>query len=349
MNDEGGYLMKPTIKDVANYCGYSITTVSFVLNNKDVRIPEDTKQKVFEAAKALNYRPNQIAVSMVTRKTNIFGLIIPDISNMFFAELSKVIEVESRKCGYNVIYGNNNDEAKMDIEILNLFLDRGVDGIIIARSANRSEKYDRIFNDIVNSSNIPIIAIDRVSEEYSFNAVVVDHVWGGYLATQHLLKLGHRRIGCITGPKGQYTSEQRLEGYKKALDKYGVAYDEDLISEGDYSITSGSKNLPYLLGKDVTSIFAFNDMTALGVYRDIKKFGMKIPDDISIVGYDDIMLSPIFDMPLTTVHQPIKEIGKNSIKLMLNLMSNGKKKEPEIIKLKPSMMVRESTKLKVIK
>ena len=204
--------MRATIRDVAKKAGYSISTVSLVLNNKNVSIPQSTRDKVLAAVKALDYRPNQLAVSMVTKKTNVIGLIIPDNSNMFFADLSKAIEVAAHKAGYNLIYGNSSNDSGHDIEYMRMFTDRQVDGIIFAKSASICAEDDIRAMQFIRESKIPFVSVDRELRGNNIRSVLLDNRRGGYLATRHLLELGHRKIGCVTGPLDLMSSHERLEG-----------------------------------------------------------------------------------------------------------------------------------------
>ena len=259
--------MRATIRDVAKKAGYSISTVSLVLNNKNVSIPQSTRDKVLAAVRALDYRPNQLAVSMVTKKTNVIGLIIPDNSNMFFADLSKAIEVAARKAGYNLIYGNSSNDSGHDIEYMRMFTDRQVDGIIFAKSASICAEDDIRAMQFIRESKIPFVSVDRELRGNNIRSVLLDNRRGGYLATRHLLELGHRKIGCVTGPLDLMSSHERLEGYRDALAEYGVPYKEELIAEGDFQMAGSEKPVLQLLRYNVTAIFSFNDMMAYSIYQ----------------------------------------------------------------------------------
>lgn len=314
--------MRATLQDVAKKVGLSTTTVSLVLNNKPNRISEATKEKILAAARELNYRPNHIAVSMVTKETKTIGLILPDISNLYFSELARVIEDECNKHGYNVLYGNTHDSVKRDFEYLNIFLDRNVDAIIMSLSNSFGLEDQKQFSRILANTNVPIIMVDRTLDTQGIVSVVLDHKQGGYLATKHLLSLGHRRIGCVSGPANVPSAIQRLEGYKQALLEEQIPFDPDWVYTGDFRVESGSRALPYLLGQNVSAIFACNDMMALGIYRESRLYNLRIPNDLSLVGFDDIFLSDFLDPPLTTVAQPIADIGKECVKQAMVALNN---------------------------
>ena len=334
--------MRATIRDVAKKAGYSISTVSLVLNNKNVSIPQSTRDKVLAAVKELDYRPNQLAVSMVTKRTNVIGLIIPDNSNMFFADLSKAIEVAARRAGYNLIYGNSSNDSGHDIEYMRMFTDRQVDGIIFAKSASLCAEDDIRAMQFIRNSKVPFVSVDRELRGNNIRSVLLDNRKGGYLATQHLLELGHRKIGCVTGPLDLMSSHERLEGYRDALREYGVPYREDLVEEGDFQMASSEKLVQKLLRHHITAIFSFNDMMAYSIYRVLARRSLRIPQDISLVGFDDLWLSEFLQPPLTTVHQPVEEIGQKAVAALVSAM-NGEARGPQNCIFMPSLHVRAST------
>ncbi len=335
--------MRATIQDVAKKVGLSTTTVSLVLNNKPNRISEAAKKEILKAARELNYRPSHIAVSMVTKETHTIGLVLPDISNLYFSELAKVIEEESYKYGYNVLYSNTQDSAKRDLEYLNIFLDRNADAIIMAASNSFNEEDKDKFLEAVGSCSVPIIMVDRVFNEPGITSVVLDQQLGGYLATKYLLGLGHLRIGCVSGPPNIPGAVSRLQGYKQALDEAHIPFEPDLVYTGDFHVESGSRALPYLLGQNVTAIFACNDMMALGIYRESRHYHLRIPNDLSVIGFDDIFLSDFLDPPLTTVAQPIADIGKECVRQVMAILN--KESDPgQTFVFKPVLKVRGSCK-----
>lgn len=334
--------MRATIKDVAAEAGVSTTAVSLVLNGKSDKISEKTRKQIYDAVEKLNYRPNHIAMSMVTKMTNTIGLILPDISNIYFSELSKHIEQACYENGYNVLYGNTHDMADRDIDYINIFVDRNVDAIIVILSNSVNEHLSDIQH-MISSTDTPIIIIDRMLDAELATTVVVNQKLGGYLATQHLINLGHRSIGCITGPGNVYSTSERLNGYKQALSEVGIPVQDNLIYEGDFQRESGMEALPYLLGRGVTAIFSFNDMMALGVYKQASHYNLSIPDDLSIVGYDDIFISEYLTPPLTSVEQPVRRLAEETVNQVL-LAINKKNKKKELFIFEPVLKVRGSTK-----
>lgn len=333
--------MRTTIKDIANYTGFSVTTISLVLNNKAKKIPKSTKDTIMEAVEKLNYHPNQLAVGLVKKRTQTIGLIISDVSNVFFSTLAKGVEDTCRRQGWNLILCNTNDKHERDVSYIQVLADKGVDGILfcMARDSNKEKAKDSI--QLLKKLKIPFVMIDRYLEEVECSSVIVDHKQGGYAATKYLLSLGHRNIGCVTGPSGLEDSMERLKGYKKALEEYGVSYNEDLIYEGNYDRESGVQAVEFFEGKGLSAIFAFNDMSAYGVYNSLKKKGISVPGQMSLVGYDDIFFSEILDVPLTTVKQPIYEMGVEGVKQLLEEVESGVGAH-KCIRFQPTLIIRES-------
>lgn len=334
--------MRTTIKDIAQKTGLSITTVSLVLNGKAKKISEESKELVLKVAKELNYRPNQIAVGLVKKRTNTLGLIIPDISNIFFSELAKGVEDEGRKYDYNVILCNTNDRHDLEVEYVNVLAAKGIDGIILDMSVEDSEAKARKSLSLLQSYGIPAVIVDRYSDDKNFTSIYIDNQQGAYLATQYLIDLGHKRIGCVTGPSSERTSMDRLRGYRKAMQENNIPLDEELILEGKYQFKGGYHAAKELMGKDITAIFAFNDMMAYGVARALRENNISIPDDLSLMGFDDIFFSEIFDVPLTTVRQPTYEIGQMAVRTIIDEIENGKRTCEDIV-LQPKLQVRKST------
>ena len=332
-----------TIKDVARRAGYSITTVSMVLNRKNVCIPDATRAKVWDAVQELGYRPNQLAVSMVTKKTHVLGLIIPDNSNMFFAELSKAVERAARQAGYGLIYGNSSNDSKRDVQYIEMFADRQVDGIIFAKSASLADEDDVHLLQCIDRCLLPFVTVDRQIQGSDVCAVLLNHFKGGYLATRHLLSLGHKKIGAYTGPSDLLSSNERLAGYRSALEEAGVPYDEALVFEGNYQYTDCSEALRHFMNRGVSAIFCFNDLMAFGLYRELAIAGLYIPENISIVGFDNVILSDVIQPALTTVEQPIADMGKVAVNLLVRLIDGEdipKNKRKSIFE--PRLLIRSS-------
>lgn len=333
--------MSATIKDVAKKAGVSTTTVSLVFNNRESRVSKVTREKVMAVAKEMNYYPNHFAASLVTKKSHIIG-VVSDSVNIFSAQVISGIVKQAKVKGYQVVQVSSSQENENDMEYLNIFLNQGIDGVIFPHSSISSLKNLESGFQTVIRSGIPAIAMDVIINGATSCADICDHVYGGYLATRHLIDYGHRKIGVISGPKDYISSIKRLEGYRKALEEAGIPFDPSLVYMGNYKLESGQEGLPYLLGKGVTSIFAFNDMIALGIYKAIRNYGLSIPKDLSVVGYDDIFISDVLEVPLTTVHIPIEDIGKRAAEELIELIEK-KHLAADLEKCKPVLMVRAST------
>lgn len=334
--------MRVTIKDIAEKTGLSVSTVSLVLNNKKHRLSQETRDRVWAAAREMGYRPNQLAVSLVTRRSKTVGLILPDVTNMFFGEIAKGAEEESQRNGYSLILCNTNDNPQKDIDYMNVLLDRGIDGVIFVMSVTAYAHRAAECLSMLARMDRPVILVDRLLPGQDCACVRTDNELGGYLATRHLLELGHRRVGCITGPMGGQSSKQRFYGYIRALQEYRVAFDPELVLEGNFRTDLACDLTGRLLEKGVTAVFACNDMMAYGVYRRAAGMGRRVPEDLSIVGYDDLPFSEIMETPLTTVSQPARLMGERAAKNIIDEI-NGRAPQNREVVFEPELIVRKSS------
>lgn len=335
--------MRTTIKDISNYTGLSITTVSLVLNNKPSKIPEKTRQRVIEAAKKLNYSPNHLAVGLVTRRTQTLGLIVTDISNNFYGILAKGVERACQEKGWNVILCNTWNSHDRELDLIRVLKNKSVDGIIYCMGASVTRKEAKESFYLLKNSKIPFIAIDNDFIGLVKHNVYFDNKMGGYLATKYLIEKGHSRIACITGPKGIDMKKGRIEGYKQALEEASIPYDSKIVVDGDYTMEAGIKAIERLKDKDFSVVFAFNDMMAIGVLKALKKKKIKVPDDISLMGYDDLPFCEVLEVPLTTIKQPVYEMGYTSAEKMIKLIQNEIEGNLDIM-FEPILMERDSVK-----
>lgn len=336
-----------TIKDIAQKTGFSVTTISLVLNNKASHIPRETKLIIANAVRDMGYRPNKMAVSLVKKQSNIIGFVLPDIRNQFFSYTAKVLEDECHKYERNLLICNSNNSHKQEMDHLKTLCDYMVDGIFLSMAASSTKGQVEETLNFLEENKIPYCLIDRDIFNIGKYKVSVDHVKGAYMATEHLIKLGHRRIGCITGPLILDDAKQRLAGYKKALRDNNIEIDESLIFEGDYSLELGKSGGMYLLDQDITAIFASNDFSAMGALTSIKERNLSVPQDISLVGYDDIAFAASLEVPLTTVTQPINEIGAQAVKIIETLIekkfADHEISENQVVILEPKLSIRSST------
>jgi LacI family transcriptional regulator len=272
-------------------------------------------------------------------KTNTIGLVLPDSANPFFAEISRCIEDETFKKGYSVFLCNTELDIQRELFYVDVLSKKQVDGIIFVAAGDQADSLDFLV-----SRNMPVVMIDRDVPNVEVDAVLTDHRLGGYLATRHLLELGHTRIACIAGPSSITPSAERIIGYRKALEEAGLPYDEKLVLRGDYHAQSGMDITHTILRMDPrpTAIFALNDLMALGALRAAAEAGCSVPSDLAVVGYDDLELSHFTNPPLTTIAQPKTEIGAQAVDLLVDRMSR-KDRPPSRVVLPPELIVRRST------
>jgi LacI family transcriptional regulator len=335
--------MKATIKDIASAAGVSVTTVSLVLNDRPNTISQATKDKIVEVAKSLDYTPNHMAKSLVTKRSKMIGLVVPNIGNNFFADLAKNIENECQKSDYSLILANANNSLSETVKYVDQFISRGVDGLIIAFYTDDKQNNKEQLIAKLNNYDIPIVTVDSWIQGLNMSGVSIHHSRGGYMATKYLLEQGHKKIGCITGMNGNYSSDRRLKGYMLALKEAGIEENNDFVEEGDYQYNSGYLGALKLIDKGVSAIFACNDLMAYGTYQAVKEKNLKVPDDISVVGFDDLLFSKMLSVPLTTVYQDINNLGSKATELIIDFIKNGASKQ-EFYRLEPALIIRESTK-----
>ena len=327
-----------TIREVAESAGVSYATVSHVINNTRV-VSQETRERVLAAMSALNYRPNALARSLRQGKTNTMGLVLPDSANPFFAEISRSIEDEAFKKGYSVFLCNTELDLERELFYVDVLSKKQVDGIIFVAAGDQADSLDYLVH-----RNLPVVMIDRDVPNVDVDAVLTDHQLGGFLATRHLLELGHTRIACIAGPSSITPSAERIIGYRNALEQAGLAYDENLVLRGDYHAQSGLEITHAILQMKPrpTAIFALNDLMALGALRAAAEAGCSVPGDLAIIGYDDLELAHFTNPPLTTIAQPKKEIGAQAVRLLIDRMSQ-KSSPPRRLVLPPELIIRRST------
>lgn len=331
---------KVTLLDIAKKVNVSKTTVSMVLNNKEINVSKETREKILKAAKDMNYIPNSLARSLSTKKSYTLGMIIPDIQNPFFSEMAKAIEIEGEKHGYSMILCNTLNDEKKEIEYLKLLISKLVDGVIIAACSDEKE-----WIKILKSNKIPFIILDRlISDEKDINGVFCDNKKGIELGVEYLVNKGNRNIAFVTGKSNVEIANLRLESFKNIAEKLGV-FNEELIEEAEFTMESGISATERILKKNINVdvIFYSADVMALGGMKYLIRNGYKIPEDISILGYDNINICSYMEPELTTIAQPIYKIGEYSCKLLMDLINN-KSIKNKIITLEPSLVERGTVK-----
>ena len=335
--------MKITIKDIAAATGFSPATISLVLNNRPCRISKETREKILQTATELGYRPNATAVSLKTSRSHTLCLIVPEFCNDFHASYAAAMEQVCKEKGWSMLLCSTNFDIERERSYIENFAMKNIDGICIASTPTENIQINHENIQRILSLNIPLVLKDMTFYDSRANVVCADHEKGGYMATSHLLSLGHTSIAFITGPLAWEGVTSRLNGCKKAFQDYGIKWDDSMVYVGDYSYKSGIDGIDYLCDKRFTAVFAFNDMMALGVYKGLSKYNLSVPEDISVIGYDDLSIAKIISVPLTTIRQPIEEMGHRAAELLINAAENPKL-SPVISNYEPNLIVRESTK-----
>jgi LacI family transcriptional regulator len=329
-------IMTATIRDVAKAAGVHPSTVSRVINGNS-SISQKTVEKVFSVIKELNYTPNALARSLKTNKLRTFGMLIPDIANPFFSGLARGVEDAANEHGYNVIMCNTDDCLEKEITYLKLLEERRVEGLILATVKFRDKSILEL-----ERRRLPYMLLSRNIKGLQENSISIDDITGGFLATQYLIGLGHKKIGHITGPYNTTAAMDRIKGYKKALQYYGILFNKKYVGEGDFRIKGGYQMMNNYLKLDnpPTAIFTANDLLAVGAIEAIREKGYDVPNDFSIVGFDDIRLASYLSPPLTTIRQPMIEMGYLAIIKLLERIEN--KVSHENIFIKPELIERKS-------
>lgn len=308
--------MAATIKDIANQTGLGLATISKYLNGGNV-LPEN-RDAIEAAVNELNYRPNSMARALKTKRSKAIGVVLPEINNAFLMAILMEMEYALKREEYALMVSDcHNDKAK-EIEAVDFLLGKGVDGIIsvpLSRSGRHLQP--------ALARNIPVLLIDRVIPELGskVDSITIDNETVSYEAVRgQIIEKGHRRIGIITGPKGTYTADKRWSGYDKALKDCGIDTDPALVWRGEYTtVEGGFKGYNALLAKnpDITAIFATNHYTTMGALMAINEEKRKIPDDISILGFDSMDWLQLVDPPITIVEQPVREIGRMAGEILI--------------------------------
>jgi LacI family transcriptional regulator len=299
--------MRVTIKHIAKEAKVSHTTVSRVFH-QDPRISDSTKKRVLQIAKQLNYRPNIMARGLVKQQTYLIGLIVPDIMSSFFPEIIQGIEEVAAKEGYSIILCTSENDADREIKYTDLLLSKGVDGLIICPVFG-SDVID--LDEIISRDKKPVVYIGSPVSGTNGYFVSVQEEKIGYIATKHLLQLGHRNIVHLAGNPHVMLSRQRLKGFQKALKEFGLSSDGDKIVQSGFTVSAGAEAMTRVLKRKLrpSAIYAVCDTAAIGAIQVIRQMNLAIPQDIAIVGTDDLNFVELMEVPLTTVSQPKYQMG----------------------------------------
>lgn len=327
-----------TIKDVAEKAGVSVSTVSHVINRTRF-VSEDLRNKVLPVLDSMDYQPNRLAMGLRKKSSSAIGLIVADITNPFFSEIAWRIENLCHQNNYSVMLCNTGGNPSKEDYYLNRLSEWQVDGIIVVSSTSPAAHLNTF-----NKPDMPLTLVDIDSPGYEMDSISVDNFSGGKLAAQHLASLGHKRIACISGNVENRYNQGRLNGFREGLAEAGLEVDEALVEKGDFNTFSGLNITNLLLEMEdrPTALFTCSDLMAYGAMKAAYVKGLKIPDDLSIVGFDDVFMSKYTLPPLTTVRQPIPELTEEAVNCFLT-----RKEDPaktgRSIKLKLHLIIRDST------
>ncbi len=331
--------MKETLSTISQRTGVSVTTVSRVLSGQSekYRISETTQSKVLEEARRCNYSPNIVARNLRTNRTNTIGLILPSVANPYFADLSSVIISEAHRNGYTTIVTDSmesEDNQKANIAML---LSRRVDGIIAAPCGD-----DPTLLEEINRAHLPVILADRFFEDSQLPHVTTNNYSGGFEATNALIRKGHKRIACIQGVKTSTPNKRRIAGYIDAMRRVGIE-DNAIVVGNEFSLQNGYLETKLLLNRNPrpTAIFALSNTIGLGAIKAIREAGLRIPEDISLIAYDNNIYMDYLIPPISRISQPIEEMAKLATKLLFESIETGKRLNTHI-ELAPDLIARES-------
>ncbi|WP_027417090.1 LacI family DNA-binding transcriptional regulator [Aneurinibacillus terranovensis] len=311
--------MKPTIKDVAKAANVSIATVSRILNNLP-GYSEETKTKVMNVIEEMGYQPNAIARGLINKRTQTIGVLFPDVSSMFSSKLLNGIEYTANRLNHSVIVCNTDSNGKRIMKYLQVLREKQVDGIIFVSGALQEEPYRALM-----AMQIPVVLVATLPHPYDLPYIKVDDSKAAYSATTFLIEKGHRHIGMIAGTKDDMIAGRpRVEGYMQALTDYDIPVREPYIVYGDFGYRSGLSGMEQLWEQapNITAVFAASDEMAVGALLAAHKHGVHVPDELSVIGYDNTQIAEMAIPPLTTVSQPLHEMGKEAAQMLLTMMED---------------------------
>jgi DNA-binding LacI/PurR family transcriptional regulator len=328
-----------TIYEVAQQAGVSTATVSRAINGK-APVAALTRRRVESAIRTLRYEPNHVARSLVTATTDTIAIVLPDITNPFFPDLVKGIQLLADERRYTVLLLNTGADLEREEHSLLALRRKRVDGVILVGMAMKGDRIVRALG-----ADVPVVVLDRSISRLDATLVALDNIEGARLATQHLIDLGHQAIAHITGPEGLPLVAQRLSAYRKTLRAADIRPEPDLVVAGDFTEDGGYRAVDRLLagGSRFTAIFAANDLSAIGAMAALKAHGLSVPRNVSVVGFDAIHLSAYSTPPLTTVRQPAYEMGRKAAELLIDSIRATSVHRPMKVLFKPDLIVRQSS------
>ncbi|MGB2079213.1 MAG: HTH-type transcriptional repressor PurR [Vibrio sp.] len=329
-----------TIKDVARIAGVSTTTVSHVIN-KTRFVAEATQKKVMDAVDELNYAPSAVARSLKCNTTRTIGMLVTQSTNPFFSEIVDGVESYCYRQGYTLILCNTGGIFEKQRDYIRMLAGKRVDGLLVMCS----DLTEDLHNMLDAQPDIPKVVMDWGPESSKADKIVDNSEEGGYLATKYLIEKGHTKIACLSGHLDKLACKERIAGFKRAHQEAGLDFNPEWILEGNFECDTAVIAADRICAMDEkpTAVFCFNDIMALGLMSRLQERGIRIPDDISVIGYDNIESSPYFSPPLTTIHQPKRRLGKTAVEILLARIKS-KEHEPRIFEMQPELIERSTVK-----
>ncbi|HHX8584041.1 TPA: substrate-binding domain-containing protein [Vibrio diabolicus] len=331
-----------TMKDIAKLAGVSTSTVSHVIN-KTRFVSEEISERVNNAAKELNYyAPSALARSLKVNRTKTIGMLVTTSTNPFFGEVVKGVERSCYHKGYSLILCNTEGDNERMRQSINTLLQKRVDGLILMCSSLEGERID-VFE---RYPDIPVVVMDWGPMLFTSDKIQDNSLRGGYLAAKYLIDCGHTEIGCITGPLIKHQAQMRYEGYKRAMNEAGLEFNANWIIESDFECEGGYQAFMKMAQRGIlpSSIFVSNDMMAMGVINAANELNIKVPEQISIIGYDDIHIAKFMSPSLTTIHQPKYRLGQAALETLVRKLDD-KSTEAQVVQLEPTLVERKSVKI----
>ncbi len=327
-----------TMKDVARLAGVSTSTVSHVIN-KNRFVSDAIADKVNAAVEQLNYAPSALARSLKLNQTRTIGMLLTASSNPFYAEVVRGVERSCYERGYSLILCNTDGDAERMNRSLETLLQKRVDGLLLMCTENHRPSKDAISR----YPSLPIVMMDWSPFDGANDVIQDNALLGGEMATEYLIRQGYRKIACITGPLDKTTAQERLNGYRQAMNNAGLVIPSGYEVSGDFEFEGGVPAMEKLLSlpEPPHAVFAGNDAMAVGAYQALYQRGLRVPDDVAVIGYDDIQLAQYMMPPLTTIHQPKDSLGELAVDALLHRLQDPQA-EPQILVLTPELVVRQS-------
>jgi LacI family transcriptional regulator len=330
-----------TMADIARSAGVSLMTVSRVINHKD-GVSRETRQRIEQIISELDYRPSSIARSLATRRTGTLGLVVPDISNPFFSGVARGVDEVATAHGFSVLLCNTEEEYTREVDMLQLLEEKRVDGVVLCSSRLDAKV---LIPNLARHSAVVLVnrVIDNLPKEISIGAVYVNCERGGGLATAHLIERGHHKIGILSGPPASFSGQQRMRGYRAALDNAGIPFRLKYTLSCIPSVEGGCQAAHRLLSAhpELTALVCYNDLVAVGALQACSELGLKVPDQVAVVGFDDIFLAALVTPALTTCQISTTKLGATAAKVLLERIQ-GCQQPCQNIVLEPHLVIRAS-------